>query len=217
MIRTTPLCLSLLLLLAACGDKDAGDDSGTGDGGASDGGSGDSGSGDGGSGDGGSGDGGSSDGGSTDDAPFHASGTYDGEAFQVECYFDGSDPDYTASLLCQGPYQIFASCRLDPEDDPVAGLDPAQFQVWFYYLAEFDASGTYDLIGKTTLCVGDNSGAPLCTHSDNAVSAELVVDEVTLWTHVAGSFSGSWDDSGDEWAGDHTAEISGTFDLDCSD
>ncbi len=71
----------LLLVLFACGDKDAGDDTaGSADGGSTDGGSADGGSGDGGSGDGGSGDGGSGDG-----LFFDASGTVNGASVTVAC------------------------------------------------------------------------------------------------------------------------------------
>ena len=35
------------------------------------------------------------------DAAFHAWGTYDGEAFDVACHFDDTDPEWSAGIQCQ--------------------------------------------------------------------------------------------------------------------
>lgn len=148
------------------------------------------------------------------DAPFFATGTYDGDDFVVECHFDGSDEDWTASLMCQEPYQFFITCRPSSDHGPVAGLEPSSFQVWFYLTADYGAPGAYDPAGMPGFCVGNNGGAPLCTNTENFLSGSITVDEVDLWTRAKGSFEGSWDGD-DPWAGEHTATVSGSFDFGC--
>ncbi|MCB9778930.1 MAG: hypothetical protein H6742_10235 [Alphaproteobacteria bacterium] len=206
MRRTILFALALALPLVACGDKD--DDSGSAGS--------DSGSTDDGSTDDGSTDGGSTDGGTAgSDAAFHATGTYDGDSFEVDCAFDGTDPDWTATLQCYDGIQIFAACRLDPDDAPVGGLAPDQFQVWFKVTAAANTVGTHDVTGTDSIAVGNNLGAPLGTNSQNIEAASITIDSIDGWTAASGTFTAEWNDSGDEWAGDHTATITGSFDLVC--
>lgn len=149
----------------------------------------------------------------TVDAAFHAEGTYDGEAFTVTCHFDGTDPEHTAGLQCQEGIQFFAWCRPDPDEPVPGGLEV--FQVWFNLAYELAEPGTHDAVGTGVLSVGDGYGAPLNTNSENIESAQVVVESSTLWTSARGTFSAEWNDSGDTWAGDHTATLSGSFDLQC--
>ncbi len=212
MRSTLSFTLAASLVLASCGDKDPDDTGSTGDGGATDGGGTDGGATDGGATDGGATDGGGS---GASDAAFWASGTYDGDAFEVDCFFDDSDPDWTASLMCQEDIQFFVGCRLDPEDGTVGGLEPASFQIWFYLHAEIANPGTHNVMGMAGLCVGNNGGSPLCTNSQNIESGSITVDSSTLWSAASGSFEAEWNDSGDQWAGDHTATLTGGFDFNC--
>lgn len=145
------------------------------------------------------------------DAPFYAEGTYNGESFQVECNFDDTDPDWTAGLQCQDDTQFFITCRLDPEDDPVAGLEPSSFQVWFYLHTGYTSVGTHDAAGQPGICVGNNGGAPLCTNSGGELeAAEIDVQAIDLWNSASGTFSASWADSGENYA-----TIQGSFDFTC--
>ena len=198
----THLSRCTLLLALACGDKDAADTAAGADG-ASDGADGAS--------DGADGASDGADGGS--DGAFHAEGTYDGEAFTVTCFFDGTDPDWTGDLQCQDGIQFFAWCRPDPDEPVPGGLDV--FQVWFNLAGDLATTGTHDGVGTGALSVGDGMAAPLTTTSENIVSAEIVVDSVVQWTQASGTFSAEWSDAGDPWAGDHTATLTGSFDLAC--
>jgi hypothetical protein len=212
LILTSSLSLGLFAL-TACGDKDS-DDSGSSTDGASDGSDGTS---DGTDGTSDGTDGTSDDGGDGGDAAFTASGTYDGDAFEVDCAFDDSDPDWTAGLQCQDGIQFFAWCRLDPDHAAVGGLQPSEFQVSMFLHTEIASTGTHDVVGGAGLCVGDTMSTPLCTYSQNIESASMTVDAVDGWTSASGSFSAEWNDSGDEWAGDHTATLTGIFDFGCSE
>jgi hypothetical protein len=147
------------------------------------------------------------------DAAFHAWGTYDDESFDVDCYFDDTDPSYTAGIQCQENIQFFLWCRPDSAEDNPGGLDV--FQVWFNFSADYTSTGTHDLVGSGVLSVGDGMAAALTTTSENIESATVTVDSISLWTAAAGSFSAEWNDSGDAWAGDHKATLQGTFDFSC--
>ena len=153
-------------------------------------------------------------GGPTSDAAFFASGTYDDVPFEVDCYFDETDEAWSSSLQCQENIQFFMTCR---PDDAYAYTDIGVdlFQVWFYLHGDAAAVGTHDVVGLNTIQVGNGMAAPLGSSSDNIVSATVTVDDINLWTSASGSFTATWDQTGDQWAGDHWAQINGTFDFTC--